>query len=304
MINYEGVHGRALTDLRTRNLEPIEAISTPWESWNLACRGRGGQVGLALGWHILVAGKSGGGKTFVACNIAVHGVEIGEAVTFHSLEMDWDELAARHLAIVGGEAAWRLNPGKSFSPITYDAAAEKINHALGSLTINTDPMGKLSQVVEGITRAYEQRGSRLHIIDYLQLAWTGDATSRYDRITEVSHAVRELAKKHKLVTVALSQMNRDGIKTPGKPQKESMDGGGALEQDADQVLLMDHSRKQPAVNAEGRNRGWVGWMILDKNRHGEEPEIPIRFDSDTFRIRELLPDEVPDAEPKSMRALR
>jgi replicative DNA helicase len=143
-----------------------------------------------------------------------------------------------------------------------------------------------------MTRCYEEHGCRMHVIDYMQLAWTGDAATRYDRITEISHAVRATAKRLRVVTVALSQMNRDGIKTPGKPQKESMDGGGSLEQDADQVLLMDHSRKKPAINAEGRNRGWIGWMILDKNRHGEEPEIPVRFHSETFRIRERLPDEI------------
>lgn len=305
MTDYVAVCGAALDELRKRNLQPIEAIPTPWQGWNEACRGDGGQVGLAFGWHVVVGGKSGGGKTFVGCNLASHAMLMGQTVTFHSLEMTWNELATRHMAIVSGEPAWKLSRGKHFDPEAFDRAAYAMNMARAQLRLNKSPMGTLSETVEGITKAYEKTGSRLHIIDYLQLAWTGSAASRYERIMEISHAIRGLAKSLNVVTVAMSQMNRDGIKSPGKPQIEHLDGGGSLEQDSDQILLMDHSRKVPVANSEGRNRGWIGWALLKKNRHGEEPEIPIRFDSDSFRIRERMPDEIQDSEvERPLRAIR
>ena len=295
-ISYREVNGAALDALKRRQMEPVKAIPTPWAEWSSNCMGRGGNVGLALGWHVLVAGRSGEGKTFVAVNAAATAVKAGEAVAFHSLEMDWDELAVRVLAIVGDRPSYRLNPGRHFCPEAFDGAREAMDEARGNLIVNDEPMYKLSDILDGVRRTHERSGARLHIIDYLQLAWTGDAASQYDRITEVSHAVRQLAKELRIVTLCLSQFNRETSKLKERPQKEGMIGGSALENDSDQTLLLDHSRKTPILTPEGRNRGWIGWALLDKNRHGPSIDIPIRFDADTGRMRQRDPDEVRDHE--------
>lgn len=298
-IRYRAMNGQALVELRARLQAPIEAIPTPWQSWNRACLGWGGEVGFALGWHVLLAGKSGGAKTFTALNIAARAISHGENVTVHSLEMSWDELASRVLAIVSGEPAYRLGPGKYFSPEHFDAAHEKMDEVSGTLVSNEQPMYRLADLIEGIERTAEANRSRVHVIDYLQLAWTGDADKLYDRVTEVSHAVRAAAKRLKVVTIGLSQLNRETSKAKGeRPAKEGMIGGSSLENDADQVLILDHSRQRPCMSRDGRPRGWYGWANLDKNRHGPPTEVPIFFDPHTFRIRERLPDEIlPDEQP-------
>lgn len=299
-IRYTAMNGPALAALKERLLAPVQAIPTPWSTWNQACKGWGGEVGLALGWHVLIAGKSGGAKTFAALNLAASAIRHGEQVTFHSLEMGWDELAARVLAIVSGEAAYRLGPGKHFSPERFDAAHEKMDEVRGGLIVNEDPMYRLRDLVAGIERTHEEFGSRVHLVDYLQLAWTGDAATMYDRVTEVSHAVRAVAKRLKVTTIGLSQLNRETSKAKAdRPSKEGMIGGSSLENDADQVLLLDHSRRTDLFAPDGRPRGWSGWLNLDKNRHGPSAEIPIRFDPDTFRIRERMPDEIYDEEVRT-----
>lgn len=297
MIEYLPMQGTAMDDLKARLMAPVDAIPTPWTTWSEACRGFGGRKGFAPSWHIMVAAGSGVGKTFTGLGIASTATLAGESATIHSLEMDRVELSVRMMAIVSGLPAWKLSPGAHFCPATFDAARESVETARGTVLLNDTPMYKLSDILDGIRRNYEHHGSRLHIIDYLQLAWDGDAASRYERITTVSHGIRQLAKDLGIVTVGLSQLNREGAKG-GKPQKESMDGGGPLEADADQVLLLDHSRRVAAFNSEGRNRGWIGWALLSKNRHGPPAEIPIRFDSDTFRLRERLPDEILPGEMK------
>jgi replicative DNA helicase len=291
------MNGAALAALKERLLAPVQAVPTPWPTWNQACKGWGGEVGLARGWHVLIAGMSGGAKTFSALNLAAAALRHGETVTFHSLEMGWDELAARVLAIVSGEPAYRLGPGKHFSPERFDAAHEKMDEVRGALVVNEDPMYRLGDLVRGMERCVEEHGSRVQIVDYLQLAWTGDAATMYDRVTEVSHAVRAAAKKLGITTIGLSQLNRETSKAKGeRPSKEGMIGGSSLENDADQVLLLDHSRRSDVFSPEGRPRGWTGWLNLDKNRHGPNAEVPIRFDPDTFRIRERMPDEIFDGE--------
>lgn len=296
-IKYTPMNGPALEALKARLTGPVDAVPTPWATWNAACKGWGGEVGLARGWHVLIAGQSGGAKTFTALNLAAGAIRNGETVTVHSLEMGWDELASRVLAIVSGEPAYKLGPGKHFTSALFDVAHEKMDEVRGSLVANEEPMYRLADVIHGIERTTEEFGSRFHVIDYLQLAWTGKASTMYDRITEVSHAVRATAKRLRVVTVGLSQLNRETSKARGdRPSKEGMIGGSSLENDADQVLLLDHSRRRDVVAPDGRPRGWIGWLNLDKNRHGPSAEIPLRFDPDTFRIRQRMPDEIRDDE--------
>lgn len=295
MITYRPAVGAALEALGERNARPVRAIPTPFGSWSHNCMGRGGQIGLAHGWHVLAAGPTGMGKTFLAVNVAAAAVAAGEAVTFHSLEMDWDEITTRALSIVSGVPSYRLSPGKYYSAGAFEMAAEKMNMARGQLIPNDEPLFKLSDLLDGIRRGYEQHGSRLHIVDYLQLAWTAHESQR-EQITEVSHRVRQLAKELGVVTFCLSQLNRSATTSDEKPRKENMIGGSALENDSDQVLLLDRSRQKFVIGADGQKKGWIGWLMLDKNRHGPSTEIPIRYDADTGRIRERLADEIHDFE--------
>lgn len=292
-IEYRTVNGANLAALGERNRQPVRAIATPWPTWNDACRGRGGYLGLAHGWHVLLAGASGRGKTYAAANVAAGAILAGETVAFHSLEMDWDELSTRVLAIVSGEPAWKLSPGKYYDHDAFERAAERMDEARGEMAINYEPINTLAHVAGGIRRMHDERGARLHIVDYLQLAWIKDAENAVARITEVSHAMRQIAKELGAITLGLSQLNRAGSgDRTQRPTKENMIGASALENDADQVMLIDHSRTRQTVGSDGKPSGWTGWLILDKNRHGPGAEVAVQFKADTGILRERLPDEI------------
>jgi replicative DNA helicase len=296
-IEYRAANGANLVALGERNRQPVRAIATPWETWNDACRGRGGFLGLAHGWHVLLAGASGRGKTYAAANLAAAAVLAGETVAFHSLEMDWDELTTRMLAIVGREPAWKLSPGKYYDHHAFERASERLDEARGEFIANQEPINTLRHVSSGIRRMHEFYGARLHIVDYLQLAWVKSAESAVDRITEVSHTTRQIAKELGVVTLGLSQLNRAGSgERAVRPTKENMIGASALENDADQVVLIDHSRLRQTTGQDGKPSGWTGWLVLDKNRHGPGAEVAVQFQADTGTLRERLPDEVEDWE--------
>lgn len=304
MITYRPAVGSALEALAARNARPVRAVPTPFETWSRSCMGRGGQIGMAEGWHVLAAGPTGMGKTFLAVNVAAAAIQAGESVTFHSLEMDWDEITTRALSILSGVPSYRLSPGKYYSAAAFEEAAERVNLARGQLIPNDEPLFKLSDLLDGIRRNFEQHGSRLHVVDYLQLAWTSHETQR-EQITEVSHRVRQLAKELGVVTFCLSQLNRAATTTDERPRKENMIGGSALENDSDQVLLLDRSRQKFILDAAtGRKKAWIGWLVLDKNRHGPADEIPIRYDADTGRMRERLADEIHDFEKRDDKVVR
>ena len=289
-IPFLSLTGRTLERLEESFAAPVSAVPTPFPVWNDACQGLGGKVGIARGWHILVAGASGGSKTFTALNIMRSAVENGERVAMYSLEMDWTEVAARWIPMVSGEPAWKLAPGKHFSREVFRTASGKVNAARGDLFVNEHPIRTLAEIL-GAMRRNANEGATVHVVDYLQLAWVHNADGMYNRISEVSHEVRALAKELKFVSVGLSQLNRAGNGSES-PRKEAMAGSSSLENDADQVLLLDHTKRTPINNPEGRNLGWFGWIMLDKNRHGPQAKIPVAFSADTFRIRERMDDEI------------
>ena len=265
---------------------PVDAIPTHLPAWNHACCGLGGRQGLAKGWHVVVGARSGSGKTLMASNLAAAALRAGRPTTILSLEMTQLEMLVRTAAIVGEVPIAELEAG-GFRPDTWAKATKVLDSYRadgGSLYLNREPLGSLEQIRSAITYEHEVHGSQLFLIDYLQLAWTGSAMTIYDRITEVSHGIRALAKQLRVVTVGFSQLNRPASNSNEKPRRESLLGGSSLENDADQVLLLDHSRWERAPGTGNI----LSWLLLCKNRHGMQVEVPTLLDVQTLAITERL----------------
>lgn len=291
---YDAICGLPLLDLEERLTRPIDAAPTMWPSWNACCRGWGGKVGLARGWYVVVGAKTGFGKSILAANLAAYAAKAGEVVALHSLEMDWDENAVRAIAVATRTPIWQLEPG-TFDRAAFRNAAgemEMIRAQTGGVIIsNRHRIGTLEAVVDGIRKTFERSGARFHIVDYLQLAGVGRGYSDdiLARTTAISNAVRALTKDLGIVTVGLSQFSREQTRVHERPRKEFLMGGSPLENDSVQTILLDHSRQWQD------ERGWRGYAIIDKNRHGPagpKNDIPIYCSTTTLEMRERMPDEI------------
>lgn len=267
-----------LERIRDEKLQPIEAIPTPWPAWNKACRGAGGGVGLARGWHVVVGAPSGAGKSLVAANMAAHAIQAGVDVCLFSLEMSQLENVTRILAILTEEDVRALEHGQSFDRGRWDRAAERLLEQPGTLRTNEDPLHTMDQVREAMVH-HASEGCRLMIVDYLQLAWVGNADTLYHQITEVSHTIRGLAKELRVTTVGLSQVNRRTSSGADKLQKEGLMGGSSLENDAEQVVLVG--------KPERKYDGLMSTVRLDKNRHGPVSEWGLRLNTTSLKMMEL-----------------
>jgi hypothetical protein len=97
----------------------------------------------------------------------------------------------------------------------------------------------------------------------------------------------------------LSQLTREATTNrEQQPRKENLLGGSALENDSQQTVVLDHTR------VERFPGGWRSWMLLDKNRDGEQNvDIPIEFNGRTLSMRERMDDEITskETEPKQKR---
>lgn len=302
VIEYDEVGGDALAGLGERLQGPIEAIPTPFPLWNSECRMFGGRIGLARGWYVLVAGSAGFGKTYTALGLACQAVHEGHEVVIHSLEMGWDELSLRVLAQLAQEPIHELEPGSGHRPDTYARAVRRANELReqtgGMIRINRRPLNQLDHILDSMRYHSEVYGSQLQIFDYLQLAWVKGRGENDRQIVEVSHETRALTKELRCVTVGLSQFNRQtSAARDERPTKEGMKGGGELEADSDQTVLLDHSRYTKTLN------GWGSWLLVDKNRHGQTVDIPVEFQTRTLTMRQRHDDELTseDVEPQTKR---
>lgn len=278
--------GKVLRQLNQQKLEPVDAVPTMLPSWNKMCRDEGGGVGLARGWHVVVAGNTGLGKSLLGLNIAAAAIRHGERVGYISLEMSEIQLATRLQAIVGASDVQKLEHGTTFDLDEANRAADAVDSVHsetgGFVITNDEPVSTLSDILEVMDLLNLEQACSYFVIDYLQLAWTGSADNLLQQITAVSHAVRSAAKRLGVVSVGVSQLNRSISSQRESPIVQGLMGGSPLENDADQVLIFDHTTHKPAPD-----RSATVDLLLRKNRHGATGKIPCRWDYRTLRLEEV-----------------
>ena len=282
---YSPLLGGTLAHIGERKLAPVDAVATPLRAWNCACRDEGGGVGIARGWNVIIAGNTGHGKSLLGLNVAVTAINCGERVAYHSLEMSRDQLVTRALAIASGISVRRLEHGADYCRPDWETASLRmmeIHERMGGvLCVNDGPIVRLEDLVAAIKYQTQYQGCRFHIVDYLQLCRVAGTKDVIEAVPVVSGTMRELAKELNVVMVGLSQFNRDTSKNRDqKPQVQGLMGGSALENDADQVLLLNHAKYVKNGHYADTE------VLLAKNRHGTTPDMAVRWDYRTLTLTE------------------
>lgn len=248
-------------------------------------------TGLATGFHdldritsgfqpgdmIVVAGRPSMGKTAFALNIAEHvGVELRLPVAIFSLEMSGPQLAMRFLSSVGRLDQTKIRTGK-----LSDEDWEKMSVALGKLheaPIHIDETGAInaSDLRARARRLHRQFGRLgLIVIDYLQLMTSvRDNENRATEISEISRSIKALAKELQVPIIALSQLSRKVEERNDKrPLMSDLRESGAIEQDADIILMMYREEYyKPDTTEKG-----VAEVIIGKHRNGPTGVVKLTF---------------------------
>lgn len=289
-----------LAELRARCEDPPAAVPTPFPSWNRVCRGDGGGQGIGRGWFVVLSGPTGAGKTLVALNVVAEALQRGLVVLFFSLEMDWRQLLVRLRAIVAEEDVMHLEPGTSYCGATASLADRKILHGLpGELVLNTEPIWKLADIRETIARWQENYEVGLVVVDYAQLVAPGGSDrALYEAISETSSQLRYAAQQYDVATLVLSQLNRQTTADrTAPPTVDGLFGSSRLGFDADQVLILDHTRRKRRESERLEST----FLRIAKNRHGPQGEIPVVFEKRSLTWREMQPHEEDELWPGGAR---
>ncbi|HEY7804685.1 MAG TPA: replicative DNA helicase, partial [Orrella sp.] len=198
--------------------------------------------GLQGGDLVIVAGRPSMGKTSFSMNVAEHvAIEQGLPVAVFSMEMGAVQLAMRMLGSVGVLDQHRMRTGKLLTDdwprVTH--AVQRMQNA--QVYIDETP-GLTAVDLRARARRLARQCGRLGliVIDYIQLmSSSGGGENRATEISEISRALKSLAKELECPVVCLSQLNRSLEQRPNKrPVMSDLRESGAIEQDADVILFI------------------------------------------------------------------
>jgi len=240
---------------------------------------------------IIIAGRPSMGKTALALNIGYNAAErTGKGVAIFSLEMSKLQLGIRLLGFDAGINATKLRTG-----LLRDEDWERLTHSanrLAELPIFIDDSSGIGvlEMKAKCRRLMKRQELGMIIVDYLQLLQgRRTAESRQLEISEVSRALKALAKDLNVPVLALSQLNRKVEDRPNKrPQLSDLRESGAIEQDADVIVFIYRDEVYHPASEENRN---IAEIIVAKQRNGPTGYFKLTFLKELTLFKDYVEDE-------------
>lgn len=240
--------------------------------------------GFQAGRLYVLAARPAIGKTALACNFAIGKAADGPEVIF-SLEMTKEELIERMLCIESAVSGEKMRRGDfDESDHHYLTTASQ---KLATLPIHIDDQAgiRISQLCAKARKIRRKRGGMaLVMVDYIQLVEADDPKlPREQQVSTVTRRLKQLAKDLKCPVVALCQLNRDVEKrTDKRPTLADLRESGAIEQDADVVMLLH----RPDVYDPDDRPNELD-VIVAKNRHGKVGTAKLVWKKQTMKFADL-----------------
>jgi replicative DNA helicase len=239
---------------------------------------------------VIVAARPSIGKTALALDFARQ-IAIKEKISvgIFSLEMSSDQLIDRMLAAESGVDLWRLRTGR-LKTGEGDDDFQRIGEAMGVLSeapvfIDDAGSANVMEIRTMARRLQSEQNVGLIIIDYLQLMeGRSGGDNRVNEISEISRALKQLARELNIPVIALSQLSRAvESRSPQIPKLSDLRESGSIEQDADVVMfLYREDREKP----DTPNKNIVEVHIA-KHRNGPIGKLSLYFNENSTTFKSL-----------------
>ncbi|HLB52003.1 replicative DNA helicase [candidate division WWE3 bacterium RIFCSPHIGHO2_12_FULL_38_15] len=230
---------------------------------------------------VILAARPSVGKSSFAINIAQfaavsHKVSVG----IFSLEMGRESIVDRMISVQGDIDNWRITTGnleqEDFEK--YGIAAGELSEA--PIFIDDTPGIGVMEMRTKARRLQLEHDLGLIIVDYLQLIRGRNLESRVQEVSEISQALKNLARELKIPVLAVSQLSRAVEQRGGekRPQLSDLRDSGSIEQDADVVMFLYRPNDEDRENYK---------LLLAKHRNGPTGEISLFFKADRTKFFEV-----------------
>lgn len=240
------------------------------------------------GWQksdlIIVAARPAMGKTAFTLALARNAaVDHKKGVAIFSLEMSSVQLVQRLMSMETQIPSDKIRKG-NLEQYEYQILTSKIDNLKNApIFIDDTPAINVFELRSKCRRLKQQHDIQLVVIDYLQLmsgSIDGKGGNREQEISQISRALKGLAKELQIPVIALSQLSR-AVETRGgdkKPILSDLRESGAIEQDADIVIFLYRGEYYGLEqDAEGNPTKDIAEVIIAKHRNGPVGSVRTRF---------------------------
>jgi replicative DNA helicase len=235
---------------------------------------------------VILAARPSMGKTSLALDIMRHvAVDLKQSVGIFSLEMSKDQLVDRLLSSQSDVNLWKIRTGN-----LNDDDFEKIGQAMGELSespifIDDAAGSNIMEIRTKARRLQAEHGVGLIVVDYLQLMEGRNQENRVQEVSEISRALKLLARELNVPVLALSQLSRGVESRPDKvPQLADLRESGSIEQDADVVMFIYREEMYKGKDAQ---RPHIAEIHIKKHRNGPTGQVDLFFDADKTSFKNL-----------------
>ncbi|MDR0984968.1 MAG: replicative DNA helicase [Endomicrobium sp.] len=248
---------------------------------------------------IVLAARPSMGKTALALNIAEHVAIIeNKPVGIFSLEMTQEMLIFRLLASLARVNAWKLRNGQYNNEDwkKLNIAARKI--ATSPIFIDDDANINITEIkirARKLASELQNKGTPLSliIVDYIQFIQGNRTENRQQEVSDISRSLKALAKDLDIPIIVISQLSRrteDKGRKDNRPQLSDLRDSGAIEQDADLVIMLYRDWYYNRNNTELKKKAT---LIIGKQRNGPIGDINLIFEGeytkfyDAYNVNDL-----------------
>ena len=243
--------------------------------------------GFRPGELIVVAGRPGMGKTSFGVHLALEAASKGHLVGFYSLEMPEEQVARRALAALSRVPFQAIRRG---DPAIISKLPIGIR-AIENLPVLIDDTPALTLADVQARATLSRRPFGMLVVDHIGLMRPSDALRRAGRvhqIEEITNGLKALAKRIGAPVVALCQLSRESTRRDDKrPTLADLRDSGAIEQDADTVLMLHREAYYLKLDKTMDRTMWAARMSdaenvaeirIAKNREGDTADVEVFCD--------------------------
>lgn len=221
--------------------------------------------------------------------LAVNGLT-GVPVVFFTLEMTASELGERMVLAESSADPLRIRQGRLSPEEVEDVRRTAERMSVLPVHVDDTPYINVDQLCV-IAKSLRAKGLLgLLIVDYLQLlATVNPGRTREQEVAECSRKLKGLARSLGCPVIVSSQLNRQAEDRAGSPELRHLRESGAIEQDADLVILL-HRPERYHIRVDS-DTGWstrgMGIATVAKHRNGATGKVYYGYNPSMTKIGEF-----------------
>lgn len=242
--------------------------------------------GFQAGELVIIAARPSVGKSAIVGNICRSAADYGLASLVFSLEMDRIQWGLRWIC---GEA--RVN---SYAVRTGRLSHDQVQQIMAAsdrllplpIWVNDTSGQCIRRIAAAARRLKSRHDVRLVVVDYLQLIARDEKRQTVnEQISQITQSLKNLARELSVPVLCLSQLSRDCEKGNRRPRLSDLRDSGAIEQDADTVIMLHRPGEQDKNAATEPIEA-----IVAKQRNGPCGDVTLVYRKATMRFENFAPE--------------